>query len=209
MNQKHRKKWVILPERLPAVLRRCPRCGQKTEFENSGKFRVNANGSLLDVWMIYRCARCEASWNLSVHERVEVSFLDRKEYEGFLNNDRSLIEMYGNNRAVFVKNKAEIVINSEDYKIQVLDTPIPLANREWEEVEISAGSFHNLRLDVLLAKTMGLSRSRVKELCGCKMICDVNGRIKPGHRVSDGQVLYLRMDQEEDLTKTTIVKKCI
>lgn len=54
MKREYRKRWIVTPQRLPAVIRRCPKCGQKTEFENSGRFRVNANGRLLDVWLIYR-----------------------------------------------------------------------------------------------------------------------------------------------------------
>ncbi len=36
------------------VYHRCGKCGKKRDFINSGKFRVNANGNLLDVWLIFR-----------------------------------------------------------------------------------------------------------------------------------------------------------
>ena len=80
MTRKHRIKWLVVPKELPAVLRRCPKCGKKTEYENSGKFRVNANGSLLDIWLIYRCESCETSWNMAVYERIAAKDLDSGEY---------------------------------------------------------------------------------------------------------------------------------
>ena len=40
------------------IIRRCGGCGKKMVFECAGKFRVNANGRRLDVWLIYRCQRC-------------------------------------------------------------------------------------------------------------------------------------------------------
>ncbi len=39
----------------PKIFRRCARCGKKREFVNSGKFRVNVSGNLLDVWLIFKC----------------------------------------------------------------------------------------------------------------------------------------------------------
>ncbi len=41
------------------VYHRCGGCGKKQEFVNSGKFRVNANGNRVDVWLIYRCKKCK------------------------------------------------------------------------------------------------------------------------------------------------------
>ena len=43
------------------VFHRCGGCGKKQEFLNSGKFRVNANGNKVDVWLIYRCKKCKHS----------------------------------------------------------------------------------------------------------------------------------------------------
>ena len=95
MTRKHRIKWLVVPKELPEVLRRCPKCGKKTEYENSGKFRVNANGNLLDIWLIYRCESCETSWNMAVYERIAAKDLDSGEYMGFLSNDAALAARYG------------------------------------------------------------------------------------------------------------------
>lgn len=37
MSTEYRKKWIITPDRLPMALRKCPRCGGKSGFENSGR----------------------------------------------------------------------------------------------------------------------------------------------------------------------------
>ena len=71
----------------PRVYHRCARCGRKQEVINSGKFRVNANGSLIDVWLIFRCKKCKQTWNLTVYERVRASKVPPEEYERFLQND--------------------------------------------------------------------------------------------------------------------------
>ena len=62
--------WMIKPVKPPAVRRQCPGCG-KDLYESTGRFRVNANGNRLDVWLIYRCMQCGKSWNMEILERVE------------------------------------------------------------------------------------------------------------------------------------------
>lgn len=81
--------WTLEPEGPPAVARRCPRCDQPRPFVSSQRFRVNGNGRRLDVWLIYNCAICSASWNLTVARRVRPADLgpDLVRYE---RNDRDL-----------------------------------------------------------------------------------------------------------------------
>lgn len=77
------------------------------EFVNSGKFRVNANGKHLDVWLIYRCKKCKHSWNLSIYERVKPSKIPQTDYELFIENDYELAMQYGNDFSFLKKNRAE------------------------------------------------------------------------------------------------------
>ncbi len=39
------------------VARNCPKCGRKTHYITTKKFRINANGNKLDVWLIYSFTR--------------------------------------------------------------------------------------------------------------------------------------------------------
>lgn len=89
------------------VYHRCGGCGKKQEFINSGKFRVNANGNRVDVWLIYRCKKCKHSWNLSIYERRRPAKIKQEEYELFLENDYELAEKYGNDVDFLKRNKAE------------------------------------------------------------------------------------------------------
>lgn len=85
----------------------CGGCGKKQVFINSGKFRVNANGNRVDVWLIFRCKKCKHSWNLSVYERIKPSKISSEEYELFMNNDAELACKYGNDIDFFKRNNAE------------------------------------------------------------------------------------------------------
>lgn len=63
--------WVVVPTCLPVVLRRCHSC-PSGRFRANGKFRVNANHKLLDVWLLVRCVACGDTAKLTILERVNV-----------------------------------------------------------------------------------------------------------------------------------------
>ncbi|MFJ5806314.1 DUF1062 domain-containing protein [Streptomyces sp. NPDC093093] len=63
--------WVVVPTCLPIVLRRCHRCASG-RFRANGKFRVNANHKLLDVWLLALCTACGDTTRITVLERVNV-----------------------------------------------------------------------------------------------------------------------------------------
>lgn len=89
------------------VYHKCGGCRKKQEFINSGKFRVNANGNKIDVWLIYRCKKCKHSWNLTIYERVRPSKISSEEYELFMENDSELASEYGKNMYFLKRNNAE------------------------------------------------------------------------------------------------------
>lgn len=89
------------------VWHRCGGCGKKQEFLNSGRFRVNANGNNVDVWLIYRCKKCKHSWNLTIYERTRPSKIPREQFEAFQANDEESALAYGNNIEFLKKNHAE------------------------------------------------------------------------------------------------------
>ena len=90
------------------VYHRCGGGGKKQEFLNSGKFRVNANGNRVDVWLIYRCKKCKHSWNLTIYERKKPAKIAPQEYELFMENDAELASQYGNDIEFLKRNNAEL-----------------------------------------------------------------------------------------------------
>ena len=154
------------------VYHRCGGCGKKQEFLNSGKFRVNANGNQLDVWLIYQCEKCKHTYNLSVYERIRPGKIPKDLYLKFLANDEETALTYGTDKELFVRNRAEADWEGIVYEL----LPVQAGTKEtqnyhWirEDGKTESLRIHNpygipVRADKVLAEILGMSRSRIKKL---------------------------------------------
>ena len=82
--------WVIRELGLPAIIKACASCGS-ARHHPTGKFRVNANGKLLDVWLLIRCELCGRTAKIPVRERSYVRALDSERLLKFENNDPAMV----------------------------------------------------------------------------------------------------------------------
>lgn len=147
------------------VIRNCPKCGRKTYFINTKKFRVNANGNQLDVWLIYQCEECKHTLNLSIYERQKVSSIPKEEYQCFLDNDEQLAEMYGKNAQLFRKNKAAIDFEKADYELVKLNETVEYGDGK-EQTVIAVNNPYQLKIrpEKLIAEILGLSGNQAKSM---------------------------------------------
>lgn len=157
--------YEIVPEESFSVIRSCSGCGRKTYFKNTNKFRVNANGGKLDVWLIYQCENCKHTLNLAIYKRWKASSMSKEEYNCFLSNDEQLAKMYGRNIQLFKENKAEIDFERLKYQFAKLqDTTERNDCRQQIVLTIQNPYRLKIRPEKQIAEVLGLSRSQVKKL---------------------------------------------
>ena len=82
--------WQVQRIGLPSLRRRCPDCTTNIAAV-TGKFRVNANGRLLDVWLLIRCAHCGHNARIKVHHRTNVTSFAPETLRGYMNNNPDLV----------------------------------------------------------------------------------------------------------------------
>lgn len=147
------------------VIRNCPKCGRKTYFKNTKKFRVNANGNKLDVWLIYQCEECKHTLNISIYERQKVSSIPKKEYQCFMNNDEQFAEMHGKNLQLFQKNKAAIDLKKANYDFVKRHETMEYGDFGEQIVIVIKNPYQlKIRPEKQIAEILGLSRNQVKNL---------------------------------------------
>jgi hypothetical protein len=82
--------WRVEPLAVPPLAAACPHCRASDRFESAGRFRVNANQARLDVWLLYRCARCEHTLKRRLLRRVRVGAIPRERLDAYFRDDAAL-----------------------------------------------------------------------------------------------------------------------
>jgi len=82
--------WVVRELGLPAIVRACVSC-RSTRHHPTGKFRVNASGKLLDVWLLIGCDLCGRTSKIPLHERIHVQALEHRRLLMFESNDPTMV----------------------------------------------------------------------------------------------------------------------
>ena len=158
--------YRILPIQSYKIQRNCSGCKGKSNYINTGNFRVNANGNRIDVWLIYQCEKCRHTYNLTVYERVKPTEIPEENYKRFLANDAEMALAYGMNKALLAKNKA--FISDEDMEYELL--PVTIQSGPATDMEAQAQIvLHNpygikVRNDKLACEILNISRSRAKKM---------------------------------------------
>lgn len=169
--------WRVRPLHTPALLRRCARCDEVRPFASSDRFRVNAQGRRLDVWLIYRCLHCEQTWNRPVLERVRPEDIPEDRYNAYLGNDRETAW------DVAFQPGAGSIAPVEDFAVDV--------SHASGRVRLSMPWPVPVRLDRVLARGLGWSRSQVKKATKIGHIY-LEGDASLSSAAKDGMTVILR-----------------
>jgi hypothetical protein len=169
MNIDRKALWAVRQCALPAILRPCPGCAG-TRHRPSGKFRINANGKLLDVWLLLLCTACDRTSKVTVHERVHVQSLDPDRLIAYENNDPEVLRELATSASLAAKNGYRLDWTGTweletDTPFYTPDDPAPL--RVLINFELPAP----IRVERMVMLGLGLSRAEVR-----RMIAD--GRVR-------------------------------
>ncbi|MFG3256294.1 DUF1062 domain-containing protein [Streptomyces sp. NPDC048172] len=149
-----------MPTCLPAVLRRCHACASG-RFRASGKFRVNANGKLLDVWLLARCAGCGTTAKFTVMERVNVRAVPPGLLDRLHHDDPGLVAELLQDPAVLRRN--HLVLDwAGAWRLDTGGTDH--LDREVADISVRFAARIPVRPVRLIAEGFGLSRAGTERL---------------------------------------------
>lgn len=160
MSYEQRVTWTVVPNTVPTVIKNCPKCGGKAVYKNSGKFRVNANKSYIDIWLIYFCEHCKSTWNMTIYERCHPKALNQELYQRFMANDEELAKEIGFDISHHNRNKVQLNLEQVQYDIEGEDLEL-LSGKKYH-IEINCPYPIGTRMDKILSEKLEVSRSKVK-----------------------------------------------
>ncbi|MGC4892833.1 DUF1062 domain-containing protein [Micromonospora sp. DT31] len=155
--------WVVRRTRLPLLSKRCVDCPSESATTGKGRFRVNANGKLLDVWLLVRCVRCDRTSKLTVHERTPVSSFAPDTLHGYHRNDPALVAATLLDPALTRRGHVTLDWTGA---CRLDTTTVPCDT--WPiQVEVTFADPVPVRPERLIAYGLGLSRSEVLRRVTC------------------------------------------
>jgi hypothetical protein len=152
--------WLVCPTGLPLIRRRCLSCTSE-QYRAHGKFRVNANHKLLDVWLLALCVGCGETVKLTVLERVNVRAIEPTTLNRFHDNDLELAAELLQNPGLLRRNGVTLDWDGAwTLRKSTVDLP------EAKAIDITVRFIQQIpiRLTRLLAAGLDVSRSEVQRL---------------------------------------------
>ncbi|GAB2945013.1 DUF1062 domain-containing protein [Micromonospora polyrhachis] len=144
-------------------------CRSDSATTGEGRFRVNANGKLLEVWLLVRCVSCDRTSKLAVHERAPVRSFDPAELHGYHVNDPDLVASRLLDRLLARRNHFSLDWTGA----WRLDTPSACPDGAWPvQVKVTFEDPIPVRPEQLIAHGLGLSRNEVLR----RIKCDISLR---------------------------------
>lgn len=149
--------WRVRPTDFPTIRRRCRTC-PSTEYRTQGRFRVNANHKLLDVWLLALCVRCGETVKLTVLERASVRSIEPTMLGGFHDNAPALAaELLADPQ---LAHRNGIVLDWAD--AWTLETsPVRLPKADILDVSVQFAQRIPIKLTTLVATGLRVSRAEV------------------------------------------------
>jgi hypothetical protein len=162
MNTDRKAHWTVRESGLPAVVKPCVDCTGR-RHRPSGRFRVNANGKLLDVWLLLCCEACGRTSKVPVHERIQVHSLERARLLVYEANDPAVVRELAMSTSLAAKNGYRLDWTGT-WELQT-DTPCysphdPASLTVLISFELPAP----VRVERLLMLGLGLSRAEVRQM---------------------------------------------
>lgn len=162
MNTDRKALWAVRQSALPTVVRSCPDC-PGMRHRASGKIRANANGKLLDVWLLLSCATCDRTSKVPVHERVHVSTLEPARLVAYENNDPSAVRELVMSASLAAKNRYRLDWTGT-WELETRTPLYALDDLNPLSVQVRFELPAPVRVERLLQLGLALSRAEVRRL---------------------------------------------
>ena len=155
--------WEIKVKNTPLLIKKCSHC-ESDRFYCSDKFRMNAQKKNIDVWLIYRCVKCDNTCNITLLSRTKPDLIDKKLFHSFSMNDREVAWQYAFSAGMASKNKLQIDYDSVEYEVisNISFEDIMNMNNAIISIRIECDFELNLKLLSLIKRCFSLSTTRLK-----------------------------------------------
>lgn len=192
--------WEVKVKNTPLLIKKCSHC-DSDRFYCSDKFRMNAQKKNIDVWLIYRCVKCDNTCNLTLLSRSKPDLIDKTLFHSFSMNDKDTAWKYAFSTEMERKNNLRLDYGSVEYEVipnTSLEDLLNLSN-EVIKIHIKYEFEFDFKLSSLIRRCFSLSANQVKRMFEDGIITISSNKPPQKHKVKDGDMILI---QREGLSKS-------
>lgn len=200
--------WEIRVKNTPLLIKKCSHC-DSDRFYCSEKFRMNAQKKNIDVWLIYRCVKCDNTCNLTLLSRSKPDLIDRSLFHRFSMNDKQTAWQYAFSAELERKNNLKLDYAGVEYEVvnaltleEIVQLPDEVIN-----IEIKCDLEFNLKLSSFIRRCFSLSANRVKRLFEQKAIVAAADKLPQKQKVRNKDVLQIYRKRLEEALSEIVNQK--
>lgn len=184
--------WEIRVKNCPLLIKKCSHC-DSDRFYCSDKFRMNAQKKNIDVWLIYRCVKCDNTCNMTLLSRTKPDLIDKKLFHSFSMNDRETAWQYAFSAGMASKNNLQLDYDSVEYEVISDISPESIIHMTDEiiSIRIKCDFDLNLKLSSLIRRCFPLSTTRLRHMFEKGEISLLSGKQPRKYKVKKEDIILI------------------
>ena len=189
--------WEVKTQNTPLLKKKCNHC-DSNRFQCSDKFRLNAQKKNIDVWLIYRCVKCNNRYNMTLFSRIRTESISKDIFNRLSENDADLAWEYAFSFETRRKNNAEADLDSVEYEIQFDKIPVEemiASDGEMLSFKIRCLFEFNLRLSTVIRTCLNLSSGKLNQLIEANAIFVHEKPLQNKHKARNGDIVQVHKDK--------------
>ncbi len=158
--------WEVKAKNTPLLKKKCNHCNSE-RFHCSDKFRLNAQKKNIDIWLIYRCVKCNNTYNMTVFSRIRTESISKEIFNKFSENNTGIAWEYAFSHELKRKNNVEADWESVEYEMvydKLLVENLINMDDEMISFQMQFSFDFNLRISTVIRTCLGISSSKLNLL---------------------------------------------
>ncbi len=184
--------WEVRAKNTPLLRRKCNRCDNNS-FYCSEKFRVNAQKKNINIWLIYKCLKCDNTYNMTILHRTKPESISKNLLNKFSKNNLEIVWKYAFSHETARKNKVTLDYGSVEYDINYnnvlnLDSEIVI-------IKIKYLFDFKLKLSSIIKICFNLSANQLNQLIKAKIIFIKTKHLQKKYKLKNQDVFQINTQE--------------
>lgn len=190
--------WEVMPDSTPLFKKKCGKCKSSNLYYCSDRFRLNSQKKMIDVWLIYKCVKCDNTCNITILSRTRPELIDKELYQRFMMNDEETAQYYAFDLQTARRNNMELEHSNIEYSITHGDTTFEdIVKMEEDRIafEIRSNLNLDLKLTSLIRQCFDISLNQLEKMLEAGVLTvHPLGTVKKA-KVKDGMTVIVHREK--------------